>query len=125
MAELNFTENAFILGEGVMFIGTIEAPGVANINGTVKGDIKAADIKIGPKGEVSGQVEAHLIDVRGQLAETIVCHEHILIHRHGCVSGNLNYLNIEIERGGKFSGKLAQKTGSEAMSSPTDSLATE
>ena len=71
MAEMNFTENAFILGEGVMFIGTIEAPGVANINGTVKGDIKAADIKIGPKGEVSGQVEAHLIDVRGQLAELL------------------------------------------------------
>ena len=66
-------ENSLVVGEGVILTGTIEAPGLASINGVVKGKIKSLELTIGPKGMVTGEIEAKLIDVRGVLSEKIVC----------------------------------------------------
>jgi cytoskeletal protein CcmA (bactofilin family) len=108
MTELIANECAVFLGEGVTFSGSMVAPGLASINGKVNGEVTAIDLQIGPTGHVSGRIEARMIDVHGVLAETIVCHEHILIHSCGKVSGQLDYDHIEIERGGEFKGKLVQ-----------------
>ena len=108
MTDSAIIQNTLIVGEGVILSGTIHAPGVASINGIIKGDIKALELQIGPAGDVTGQVEARLIDVHGTLSEKIVCHEHILIHSSGTVSGQLDYMNIEIETGGQFQGKMVQ-----------------
>jgi cytoskeletal protein CcmA (bactofilin family) len=61
---------------------------------------------------VTGEIEAKLIDVRGVLSEKIVCQEHMVIHRTGLVSGHLDYMNIEIERGGQFEGQMVQHPSS-------------
>lgn len=108
MADLSSQHSNLIIGEGVIFVGTISAPGRASIHGTVTGEISVADLQIGPKGSVTGQINAQVIDVHGILAENIVCHDHILIHRTGSVSGNLDYSEIEIERGGQFKGQMTQ-----------------
>ena len=108
MAETDWNASTLFVGEGVVFSGTIHAPGVANINGTIKGEINAIELQIGPNGNVVGKVEAKFIHVRGALSEKIVCHEHILIHRSGSVSGELDYMNIEIEQGGQLVGKMVQ-----------------
>lgn len=108
MNDTALDENTLIVGEGVVFTGTIHAPGVASINGIIKGEIKASELQIGPRGDVTGLIEARMIDVHGILSEKIVCHEHILIHRSGSVSGELDYTNIEIEKGGQFEGKMVQ-----------------
>ena len=39
-------ENSLVVGEGVIFTGTIEAPGLASINGVVKGKIKSSELTI-------------------------------------------------------------------------------
>ena len=108
MTDSEIIQNTLIVGEGVIFTGTIHAPGVASINGIIKGAIKASELQIGPAGYVTGQIEARLIDVHGTLSEKIVCHDHILIHRSGSVFGQLDYTNIEIEKGGQFEGKMVQ-----------------
>ena len=108
MSDLSSQNSSLIIGEGVTFTGSISAPGRASINGTVTGEIAVADLQIGPKGSVTGQINAQVIDVHGILAENIVCHDHILIHRSGSVSGNLDYSEIEIERGGQFKGQMTQ-----------------
>lgn len=110
MTESTVAENTLVIGEGVSFTGTIEAPGAASIHGTVNGKIKSLDLQIGPKGHVVGEIEATTIDVYGTIAEKIMCHEHLVIHRSGMVSGHLNYTHIEIERGGKFVGSMNQQT---------------
>jgi len=112
MTDNLLVENSLVVGEGVIFTGTIEAPGLASINGVVKGKIKSSELTIGPKGMVTGEIEAKLIDVRGVLSEKIVCQEHMVIHRTGLVSGHLDYLNIEIERGGQFEGQMVQHPSS-------------
>ena len=101
-------ENALIVGEGVTLNGSIYAPGLASIHGSLTGEIKVQDLQIGQKGMVAGFIEAHNIDVHGVLSEKILCHEHILIHTNGSVNGQLDYAQIEIEKGGQFQGKMTQ-----------------
>ena len=108
MSEPLPTSSSLIIGEGVVFTGSINAPGTASINGTVNGEITVSDLQIGPKGNVAGKIEALVIDVHGNLSDNILCHEHILIHRTGSVSGQLGYADIEIERGGQFKGNMVQ-----------------
>ncbi len=116
MSEPVTQHSNLIIGEGVTFIGSISAPGKASINGSVSGEVTVKDLQIGPKGSVSGQIVAQVIDVHGHLAQNIVCHDHILIHRSGTVAGNLDYAEIEIERGGQFKGQMTQHAQGETPS---------
>ena len=108
MAEATPSASSLIIGEGVTFVGTITAPGRATVNGIVSGEITVHDLHIGTQGSVSGSIEAHTIDVHGILSQHVVCHEHIMIHRNGAVSGKLDYAEIEIERGGQFMRQMPQ-----------------
>lgn len=108
MAETTTSASSLTIGEGVTFTGSISAPGRATINGTVTGEITVNDLHIGAKGSVSGSIDARTIDVHGILAQNILCHEHLMIHRDGSVSGKLDYAEIEIERGGQFMGQMTQ-----------------
>ncbi len=108
MSEQSAPSSSLIIGEGVVFTGTINAPGTATINGTVSGEVTVSDLQIGPKGNVVGRIEAQVIDVHGNLSDNILCHQHILIHKTGSVSGQLDYADIEIERGGQFKGNMVQ-----------------
>jgi cytoskeletal protein CcmA (bactofilin family) len=105
-----------IIGEGVTFVGTITAPGRATVNGVVSGEITVHDLHIGAQGSVSGSIDAHTIDVHGVLAQHVVCHQHIMIHRDGSVSGKLDYAEIEIERGGQFMGQMTQHDANQVKS---------
>ena len=117
------TQSSLIIGEGVVFTGTIYAPGTASINGTVNGEVHVSDLQIGPKGNVAGKIEAKVIDVHGLLSDNILCHDHILIHRTGSVSGQLDYSDIEIERGGQFKGNMVQHANAKSTNKPLDSQA--
>ena len=114
------THSSLIIGEGVVFTGTIHAPGIASINGTVNGEVHVSDLQIGPKGNVAGKIEAKVIDVHGLLSDNILCHDHILIHRTGSVSGQLDYSDIEIERGGQFKGNMVQHANAKPANKPQD-----
>ena len=124
MAEKETSSSSLMIGEGVVFTGSIYAPGTASINGTVNGQVSVADLQIGPKGNVAGTIEAKLIDVHGHLSDDILCHEHIMIHKTGSVSGQLGYADIEIERGGQFKGNMVQHAKGEASTKPTQTLPT-
>ncbi len=115
------TQSSLIIVEGVVFTGTIYAPGTASINGTVNGEVHVSDLQIGPKGNVAGKIEAKVIDVHGLLSDNILCHDHILIHRTGSVSGQLDYSDIEIERGGQFKGNMVQHANAKSTNKPLDS----
>ena len=116
MAEATPSASSLIIGEGVTFVGTITAPGRATVNGIISGEITVHDLHIGTHGSVSGSIDAHTIDVHGVLAQHVVCHQHIMIHRDGAVSGKLDYAEIEIERGGQFMGQMTQHEANQVKS---------
>ncbi len=110
MAEPTARPNALYIGEGVVFNGSISAPGNVTVSGTVTGQLTANDLQIGKTGKVTGQIEAREINVHGELNDNIVSQDHIMIHSTGQVTGKLQYKEIEIARGGQFTGNMTQRS---------------
>jgi cytoskeletal protein CcmA (bactofilin family) len=102
--------NDVYIPAGVIFVGSIHVPGLAQINGHVSGDITANTLDIGPQGDIAGKVRAQAIDVHGLLKDDVVCQGLLQIRKTGKVSGKLSYADIDIERGGQFEGDM-QSTG--------------
>lgn len=98
--------NDLFIPNGVVFVGTISVPGLAQINGRITGEITANALDIGPLGHISGKVLAKKMDVHGTLSEDVVCQGLLQIRKTGKVSGKLSYADIDIERGGQFEGNM-------------------
>ena len=108
MADNTPTNNNLVIGDGVTFKGSISAPGKAIINGVIEGDLTAEEVLIGPTGRITGRVSAKVIDVRGQLHNTIVSEKSLIVRATGKIAGKVQYAEIEIEKGGEIEGTLSQ-----------------
>ena len=97
-----------IVGEGVTFTGTIDAPGKAIISGAVSGSIAAQDLLIEKSGTITGKVRADTMHVHGAIANDVACSANLVIHATGQVSGALQYKELQIERGGRITGTVKQ-----------------
>ena len=61
-----------VIGDGVIVKGTFIVPSKAIVNGVIEGDLTAEEVLIGPTGKISGRISAKVIDVRGELHNTII-----------------------------------------------------
>ena len=104
-----------VIGDGVVVKGAFTVPAKAVINGVIEGDLTAEEVLIGPTGRITGRVSAKLIDVRGQLHNTIVSEKSLIVRSTGKIVGKIRYSEIEIEKGGEIEGALHQ--GSEPLGS--------
>jgi cytoskeletal protein CcmA (bactofilin family) len=100
------SKNSIFIGRGVTFQGSIKAPNQARIDGQIQGELEAQDVFIGPTGSVSGNTTANLVDVHGQINQSVVSRELLIIRSTGKVTGSLQYGDIQIERGGQFLGDM-------------------
>ena len=107
MSDLTKDKSIFI-GNGVVFSGSIKAPNQAIISGTVSGELDAKEVVIGASGVVTGTTTADSIDVKGQMNETIVSRDVLIVRNTGAVKGDVTYGEIEIERGGQVKGNMKQ-----------------
>ena len=112
MEEQTYAPNDLYIPDGVTFVGTINAPGTASINGSVTGEITSNILDIGPQGHVEGKVKATRIDVYGVLMDDVVCKGLLQIRKTGKVSGSLTYADLDIERGGQFEGEMHRSSKS-------------
>ena len=101
----NHNDDLF-MPNGVTFVGTINVPGVARINGEITGEITCKELDVGPQAKINGKVQAQGIEVQGRLENDINCTGLVKIHSTGKVAGKLAYLEIDIDRGGQFSGEF-------------------
>ena len=106
MEEQTYPANDLYIPDGVTFVGTIHAPGIAQINGRVTGEITSHVLDIGPQGHIKGKVMAKEIDVYGVLMDDVECKGLLQIRKTGKVSGKLVYADLDIERGGQFQGDM-------------------
>jgi cytoskeletal protein CcmA (bactofilin family) len=86
-------------------------PSKAIINGVIEGDLTAEEVLIGPTGKITGRVSAKVIDVRGQLHNTIISEKSLIVRATGKIAGKVQYSEIEIEKGGEIEGTLSQGAG--------------
>jgi cytoskeletal protein CcmA (bactofilin family) len=108
-----------VIGDGVIVKGAFTVPSKAVINGVIEGDLTAEEVLIGTTGRITGRVSAKLIDVRGQLHNTIVSEKSLIVRATGKIVGKVHYAEIEIEKGGEIEGALHQ--GSEPVGADTAS----
>ena len=118
MANQSDSLESVVIGDGVVVKGAFTVPSKAVINGVIEGDLTAEEVLIGPTGRITGRVSAKVIDVRGQLHNTIVSEKSPIVRATGKIVGKVHYSEIEIEKGGEIEGTLSQGTESSVASLP-------
>lgn len=119
MANPSESLESVVIGDGVVVKGAFTVPAKAVINGVIEGDLTAEEVLIGPTGRITGRVSAKIIDVRGQLHNTIVSERSLIVRSTGKIVGKIHYSEIEIEKGGEIEGALSQGAESEPTLTPT------
>ena len=97
---------SIVIGEGVTVSGKFLVPGRAVINGSLEGDLQADEILVGAQGKLVGNIKARKADIFGEVHDTLLASEHLIIRSTGRVNGNACYGEIEIERGGLVQGAI-------------------
>jgi len=95
-----------VIGEGVTVSGKFVVPGRAVINGSMDGELQADELLVGAQGKIVGNVKVRKADVFGEMHDTLLASEHLIIRSTGRVNGNASYGEIEIERGGLVQGAV-------------------
>ena len=111
MSNQSDSLESVVIGDGVVVKGTFTVPSKAVINGVIEGDLTAEEVLIGPTGRITGRVSAKVIDVRGQLHNTIISEKNLIVRSTGKIAGKVHYSEIEIEKGGEIEGSLSQDAG--------------
>ncbi len=65
------------------------------------------DLEIAETGLYKGSASVQRAEISGHFAGALTVHERLLIRASGRVSGTLTYADLEVERGGKITGKIA------------------
>ncbi len=89
-----------------MLQGTFTVPDSASISGNVEGEITARELILTSTAVIRGKVTADIIDLRGEIYDTIVAKKSLFIRSTGKVVGTVQYAEIEIEKGGELQGTM-------------------
>ncbi len=119
MSNQSDSLESVVIGDGVVVKGTFTVPSKAVVNGVIEGDLTAEEVLIGPTGRITGRVSAKVIDVRGQLHNTIISERSLIVHSTGKIAGKVHYSEIEIEKGGEIEGSLNQDSDEIASQTAT------
>jgi len=121
MSNQSDSLESVVIGDGVVVKGTFTVPSKAVVNGVIEGDLTAEEVLIGPTGRITGRVSAKVIDVRGQLHNTIISEKSLIVRSTGKIAGKVHYSEIEIEKGGEIEGSLNQDSDEIASQTATQS----
>jgi cytoskeletal protein CcmA (bactofilin family) len=89
-----------IIGQGLKIIGR----GVLQVDGEIEGDVQAAEVIVGEKGQVTGMVAGRHVLVRGKVSG-IVCGRTVALQASAKVDGDLHHMSLLIEQGAIFEGR--------------------
>ncbi len=99
------------MGEGVVLNGTFVVPDIASISGSIEGEITARELIVASSGVIRGKVVADIIDLRGEIHDTLTAKKSLFIRSTGKALGSVQYAEIEIEKGGDLQGSLKKIDG--------------
>jgi cytoskeletal protein CcmA (bactofilin family) len=89
-----------IIGQGLKIIGR----GVLQVDGEIEGDVQAAEVIVGEKGQVTGMVAGRQVVVRGKVSG-IVCGRTVALQASSKVDGDIHHMSLLIEQGALFEGR--------------------
>lgn len=95
-----------IINGGTYLEGTIETKGSVQINGRVKGMVKAADeVRVGRSGEIVGEVYAKSARIAGKIEGDVYIEQKLTLEETSSLNGNLTAGKLIIDEGAFFNGK--------------------
>ena len=97
-----------IIGQGLKIIGR----GLLQVDGEIEGDVQAAEVIVGEKGQVSGMVAGRQVVVRGKISG-VVCGQTVALQASSQVDGDIHHMSFAIEQGAHFEGR-SRRAKSEA-----------
>lgn len=104
-SEIGRDEVTTISG-GVIIEGKLMSNGNVRIDGRVNGDVSSnGSVIIGEGGEVSGEINADIINLGGKVTGTVVAREKLVLESKSLLKGDLVTKILVIEAGAYFEGK--------------------
>jgi cytoskeletal protein CcmA (bactofilin family) len=97
-----------IIGQGLRIIGR----GQLQVDGEIEGDVHAAEVIVGEKGQVSGLVAGRQVVVRGKVSG-VICAQTVALQASSQVDGDIHHMSFAIEQGAQFDGR-SRRAKSEA-----------
>tara|TARA_Y100000385_G_scaffold30845_1_gene29118 strand:+ start:931 stop:1332 length:402 start_codon:yes stop_codon:yes gene_type:complete len=104
----NNQKGCLFIGEGVVIAGSIAVPETATVAGQVEGEISAKEIIVTESGVIRGKVLAEVIDLKGEVHDTMTASKSLFVRGTGRALGTVEYALIEIEKGGDIQGALSK-----------------
>jgi cytoskeletal protein CcmA (bactofilin family) len=101
-----------VIGTDVSIKGVLNVPNRAVVNGAIEGELTARELIVGQTGRIVGNAKTERADVYGEVHQTLVVSQALVLRSTGKLVGVINYSEIEIEKGGLVEGKLTQQAPS-------------
>lgn len=114
MQSENTHKDNLIIGEGVRITGKVETAGLMQVHGTVDGEVRAKELRVGPTGRVEGALHADDVELRGFAGESVNVANGLTVRSSATLVGTIIYKSIEIESGASIRGTLEQNLGTRA-----------
>jgi len=89
-----------IIGHGLKIFGR----GLLQVDGEIEGDVHAAEVIVGEKGQVSGMVAGRQVVVRGKVSG-VICGQTVALQASSQVDGDIHHMSFAIEQGAHFEGR--------------------
>lgn len=90
--------------------GSLNCSGAATINfsGKIPGRLTASHVVVERKAEVQffRRLRVKTLEIRGRMTGEVIAEGVVVIHKNGCLDGNVTARAISVEKGGMFSGQL-------------------
>lgn len=94
-----------LLSAGTKLSGNIEAPSAIRIDGEIEGDIISTNkVVTGVNSVITGYIEADEVIIGGRVFGTIKAKKTLLLQATGRIEGDIQALEIEVEKGGFLKG---------------------
>jgi cytoskeletal protein CcmA (bactofilin family) len=95
-----------IIGQGLRIVGR----GSLQVDGEIEGDVHAAEVIVGEKGQVTGVVAGRQVVVRGKVSG-VICAQSVALQASSQVDGDIHHMSFAIEQGAQFEGRSRRAKG--------------
>ncbi len=85
--------------------GSVTSEGALHIDGIIDGDVSATDITIGASGQITGEVKAEVVKVKGKIKGSIRARK-VELETGAHVKGDIVHSSLQIQSNAVFEGQV-------------------
>jgi len=104
-----------VVGRDICLSGEIKSCDSLAVEGRVEADLTGCtNLEVLPTGVVKGNATVQRCEVAGVFEGDLTAEQYLLVRAGGRILGNVNYSEIEVERGGHISGQMIEIVAAES-----------